>query len=269
MIDSRAIIHESAQIANNVTVGPFSLIHENVVIEEGTVIDSHVVIDKNTHIGKHNRIYSHVALGGDPQHLTQKGENCRLVIGDHNVIREFITINRGTEEGTGITQIGSHNYLMAYCHVAHDCVIGNHVVFANIASIAGHVQIGDYAILGAFSGVHQFCRVGSYCFLGRAAKIYQDVLPYTLAVGNPAVLRGLNRVGLRRHGFDSSVMRDLKRAYHIIQKTDLNKDQICEELKALAQTTKEIEPLVNMIQTSHRGFIRNRVMEKHEDSIAA
>ncbi len=261
MIDQRAIIDPSAKIAANVTIGPFSIISANVVIDEGTEIGPYVFIGPNTQIGKHNKIFPYASVGGDPQQLGYKGEQTYLKIGDHNVIREFVTISRGTlGQHGGVTIIGNHTYLMAYCHIGHDCVLGNHVVFANTASIAGHVHIGDYANLGAFSGIHQFVRIGAYSFLGRGAKVYQDILPYMLVTGNPGVPTGLNSVGLRRHGFKSEVRMSLKRAFHLVYRRELKMQDIKIELEKLANQTPEVGHLLEMINTSTRGIARsNRV----------
>lgn len=260
MIDPRAIIHPTAKIAEGVKIGPFSIISEGVIIGEGTEIGPYVLIGPNTHMGKHNKIFSYAAVGGDPQHAGYKGETTYLKIGDHNVIREYVTISRGTPAAYGgqeATRIGNHTYLMAYCHVGHDSVLGNHVVFANTASIAGHVHIGDYANLAAFSGIHQFVRIGAYCFLGRGAKVYQDILPYTLVTGNPGVPTALNAVGLRRHGFKSEVMLSLKRAFHLIYRRELKMEEIKAELAKLANQTPEVGHMLEMINTSTRGIARS------------
>lgn len=260
MIDQRAIIHPTAKIAATVTVGPFSIVGADVVIDEGTEIGPYVFIGHDTQIGKHNKIFPYASVGGDPQHLAYQDEKTQLIIGDHNVIREFVTISRGTPGGRGTTTIGNHTYLMAYCHIGHDSVIGNHVIFANTASVAGHVHVGDYANLGAFSGIHQNVRIGAYCFLGRGAKVYQDILPYMLVTGNPGAPTGLNSVGLRRHGFKSDVVLSLKRAYHLIYRRELKMDAIKQELEKLANQTPEVGHLLEMINTSARGIARtNRV----------
>lgn len=256
MIDQHAIVDSTARVAANVTIGPWAIIGAQVIIEEGTEIGSHVFIGPHTKIGKNNKIYPYAAVGGDPQHAGYRGEPTRLKIGDHNVIREFVTISRGTSQGRGETIIGNHTYLMAYCHIAHDCVIGNHVVFANTASIAGHVHIGDYANLGAFSGIHQYVRIGAYSFLGRGAKVYQDILPYMLVTGNPGVPVGLNSVGLRRHGFKTEVRLSLKRAYRLIYNGELKMEAIRVELEKLAAKTPEVHHLLDMINTSVRGIAR-------------
>ncbi|QTS83713.1 acyl-ACP--UDP-N-acetylglucosamine O-acyltransferase [Coxiella endosymbiont of Amblyomma nuttalli] len=258
MIDERAIIHPTVEIGQDVIIGPWAFIGENTTIGDGTEISTHVVIGRNTTLGQKNKIYSHASIGSDPQHLAYTAEEETWVeIGSNNVIREFVTINRGTKEGYRVTRIGNNNYLMAYSHIAHDCKVGSHVIFANTASIAGHVEVGDYANLGAFSGVHQFCRIGSYCFLGRATKIYQDILPYMLVTGNPGVPTGLNTVGLRRHGFNTEIMRSLKRAFQLIYRDNLKLDEVCIELEKLATDVPEVNNLLVMINTSTRGFARH------------
>ena len=256
MIDERAIIHPNAILEKNVSVGPWSVIGENVTIGEGTEIGSHVVIGENTRMGKGNKLSSFVSLGTDPQSIAYKGDETWLEIGDDNVIREFTTINRGTKQGRRVTRVGSKNYLMAYSHVAHDCIVGDHVTFANLAQVAGHVEVGDHASLGAYTGVHQFCRIGAYTFLGRAAKVYQDILPYMLVTGNPAVPTGINSIGLRRYGFSSDVMRVLKQAYQLICGRQLKLNEICDELAQLSKKVPEIQRLFDMVSTSTRGFSR-------------
>lgn len=257
MIDKRAIIHSTAKIGKDVTIGPWTLIGKNATIGGGTEISAHVMIGKNTKLGEKNKIYSYASVGSDPQHLAYKAEETWLEIGSNNVIREFVTINRGTKEGHQVTHIGNNNYLMAYSHVAHDCKVGSHVVFANTASIAGHVEVGDHTNLGAFSGVHQFCRIGAYCFLGRATKIYQDILPYMLVTGNPGAPTGLNMIGLRRHGFNGEIMRSLKRAFRLIYRDNRKLNEVCVELEKLAANVPEVNNLLVMINTSTRGFARH------------
>ena len=227
----QAIIHPSASIAEDVHIGPWTTIGANVVIASGTKIGSHVTIGENTKVGKNNVLHPYVSIGSDPQHVNYTGGKTQLEIGDNNVIREFVTMNRGTTEGRGVTCVGSHNYFMAYSHVAHDCVVGSHVVFANTASIAGHCRVDDYAILGAFSAVHQNVHIGAYSFLGRATKIYQDILPYMLVTGNPGLPRGLNTVGLKRHGFAQDVIRGLKRAFSLLHRRDLKLSEIQSQLQ--------------------------------------
>lgn len=255
MISEQTVIHASARIAKNVEIGPWTIIGENVDIGEGCRIGSHVVIEKNTTLGVNNHVYSNAVLGSDPQHMGYKGEPTWLEIGDDNTIREFVTINRGTQ-ATGMTKIGSHNYLMSYSHVAHDCVVGNHVVFANSAMIAGHVTVGDHAILGAFSGVHQFVNIGEYCFLGRATKIFQDILPYMLVIGNPGAPRSLNSVGLRRHGFTREDMFQLKEAFSIIFRRGLKQIEVIAELEQLAKHNHRVHVLLQAVKNAERGIAR-------------
>lgn len=254
MIHPSTCIDPSAVIADDVVIGPWTQIGPNVVIDPGCRIGPHVIIDKNTRIGTGTHIFSHVVLGSDPQHLDYQQEETWLVIGEENVIREFVTINRGTKGGT--TVIGGHNYLMSYSHIAHDCNIGSHIIFANTASVAGHVEVGDYAILGAFSGVHQFVKIGAYSFLGRATKIYQDILPYMLATGNPGAPRGINTVGLRRHGFSAQQRAALKQAFSIIYRQGLLREQMIEALSALNEQTDSVQPLIDAIVRSERGIAR-------------
>lgn len=261
MISEHAVIHPMARIEDNVSIGPWSIIGEGVEIRAGCRIDSHVVIQKNTRLGLNNRIFSHVVLGADPQHMGYRGEMTWLNIGDGNTIREFVTINRGTKD-VGVTQIGSHNYFMSYAHIAHDCTVGDHVVFANTASIAGHVSVGDYAILGAFSGVHQFVKIGAFSFLGRATKIFQDILPFMLVTGNPGAPRGLNSVGLRRHGFTPEDMAILKEAFSIIFRRSLKQAEIIAELEQLAKRNQHVNALLQQIRSSKRGIARPAAVEE-------
>ncbi len=265
MIDNRAVIDSSAKIGPGVSVGPFTRVGPNVEIGEGTTIASHVVIDKNTKIGKYNKIYDFAALGGDPQDLTPQDRETYLEIGDYNIIREFCTINRGSNKasGSGVTRVGSRNMLMAYIHIGHDCQVGSHIIFANNASIAGHVTVDNYANLGAFAAVHQFVRIGSYSFLGRATKVGQDVLPYMLITGNPGGPTGLNLVGLRRQKISLDLMRALKKAYQLFHHRDLKLTEIHQELKVMAQTYPEIQLFLDILENTKRGIARPRLNRKH------
>ncbi len=265
MIDSRAVIDSSAKIASGVTIGPFTRIGPNVEIGEGTTIASHVVIDKNTRIGKNNKIYDFAALGGDPQDLTPQDRETFLEIGDQNILREFCTINRGSNKAisSGVTRVGNRNMLMAYIHIGHDCQVGSHIIFANNASIAGHVIIDDFANLGAFAAVHQFVRVGSYSFLGRATKVGQDVLPYMLVTGNPGGPTGLNLVGLRRQGARRELVRTLKKAYQLFYHRNLKLTEIHQELIEMSQEFPEIKLFLNILETTKRGIARPRLNRKH------
>ena len=258
MIDGRAVVHAGAQLASDVTVGPFSVIEEEVVIGSGTRIDSHVIIRSGTHIGQDNRIYSFSSIGEDPQFAGYDGEPTRLEIGDANVIREYVTLNRGSssKRGTGVTRVGSHNFLMAYSHIAHDSTLGNHIIFANGASLAGHVEVGDYAILGGFTLVHQFCRIGEHSITGIGAVCLKDVPPYVVATGNAAEPYGINTKGLRRRGFSELSIVALKKAYRCLYRSSNDLHTALQELRLLASDQPEIEKLISFVESSQRGIIR-------------
>lgn len=264
-IDPRAVIDPSAKIAAGVKIGPFTRIGPHVEIGEGTVIASHVVVDKNTRIGKHNRIYDFAALGGDPQDLTPQDRETFLEIGDYNILREFCTINRGSNKatGSGVTRVGSRNMLMAYIHIGHDSQVGSHIIFANNASVAGHVTVDNYANLSAFAAVHQFVRIGSYSFLGRATKVGQDVLPYMLVTGNPGGPSGLNLVGLRRQNVSRQLMSTLKHIYHLFYRRDLKLTEIHAQLVEMAKQQPEINLFLDIMDHSKRGIARPRLHRKH------
>ncbi|MDF1761566.1 MAG: acyl-ACP--UDP-N-acetylglucosamine O-acyltransferase [Coxiellaceae bacterium] len=256
MIHPTAIIDPSATIADDVSIGPYTIIEADVSIGEGTWVGSHVVIKGETAIGKHNKIYQYASLGEDPQDLDYNGEKTRLEIGDHNIIREFSTINRGSSGGEGVTHVGNNNFIMNYAHIAHDCRVGNHTVFANNAGIAGHVTVEDFVILGAFSGVHQFCRIGAYSFLGRATKIVKDIPPYMMVAGNPGVPSSLNLVGLKRHGFDKDTLRQLREAYKVLYRRGLTLADAQQQLKQMSVDCPALELLVSAIDQSSRGIAR-------------
>ena len=255
-IDPRAVIDATATIADDVTIGPYSVIGAGVEIGAGTWIGPHVVINGPTRIGKDNRIFQFASIGEVPQDKKYHGEASLLEIGDRNTVREFVTINRGTEEGGGITRLGNDNWLMAYIHIAHDCLIGNHTTFANGASLAGHVTIDDYAILGGFTLVHQFCAIGENSFCGMGSAIGKDVPPYIMVSGNPAQPYGLNTEGLKRRGFDKAMIRDLKEAYKVIYRSGLTVDQAITRLQEMATQTPEIEAMITFLTHSSRGILR-------------
>lgn len=255
-IDPRAIIDASARIAEDVTIGPWTYVGANVEINSGTVVGPHVNIDRDTLIGKNNRIYQFASIGADPQDAGYTGKQTYLEIGDHNIIREFTTLNRGSTKGEGVTRIGSNNFLMAYIHIAHDCKVGDHVIFANNASIAGHVTIDNHVVLGAFTGIHQFCHIGAYSFLGRATKIYQDILPYMSVTGNPGAPRSLNLVGLKRYGFNTSTLSKLKLAYKLFYRRDLKLTEIHDQLTQMLEATPEIQLILDMLNRTERGIAR-------------
>ena len=257
MIDETAIIHPSANIHEDVSIGPYSVIGQDVSIESGTVIGSHVVIKGPTSIGQNNKIFHFSSIGEEPQDKKfNQDSNSSLVIGSGNTIREYVSINRGTDAGGGKTVIGNENWIMAYVHIAHDCIIGNNSIFANNATLAGHVIIENFVTLGGFTGVHQFCRVGSYSFSAISSVIVKDVLPYILVSGNTAKPSGLNREGLKRNGFDSNSIKLLKKAYKIIYREGLILSDALEELMKLSTESKDIEALYSFIASSKRGIIR-------------
>lgn len=257
MIDETAIIHPSANIHEDVSIGPYSVIGQDVSIESGTVIGSHVVIKGPTSIGQNNKIFHFSSIGEEPQDKKfNQDSNSSLVIGSGNTIREYVSINRGTDAGGGKTVIGNENWIMAYVHIAHDCIIGNNSIFANNATLAGHVIIENFVTLGGFTGVHQFCRVGSYSFSAISSVIVKDVLPYILVSGNTAKPSGLNREGLKRNGFDSNTIKLLKKAYKIIYREGLILSDALEELMKLSTESKDIEALYSFIASSERGIIR-------------
>ena len=257
MIDETAIIHPGANIQKDVSIGPYSVIGQDVSIESGTVIGSHVVIKGPTSIGPNNKIFHFSSIGEEPQDKKfNEDSNSSLVIGSSNTIREYVSINRGTNAGGGKTVIGNENWIMAYVHIAHDCIIGNNSIFANNATLAGHVIIENFVTLGGFTGVHQFCRVGSYSFSAISSVIVKDVLPYILVSGNTAKPSGLNREGLKRNGFDSNTIKLLKKAYKIIYREGLILSDALEELMKLSTESKDIEALYSFIASSKRGIIR-------------
>lgn len=255
-IDPHAVVDPSAIIAKNVKIGPFSVIGANVEIGEGTEIGPHVVINGPTRIGRENRIFQFSSIGEIPQDKKFHGEDSRLEIGDRNTIREFVTINRGTDDGGGVTRIGSDNWLMAYIHIAHDCIVGDHTIFANGASAAGHVTIGDYAILGGFTLVHQFCAVGEHAFCGMGSAISKDVPPYIMVNGNPAHPHGLNVEGLKRHGYSKEALRVLRDAYKTIYRSGMTVEEALVKLEVLSVSQPEVKPLAEFLKKSKRGILR-------------
>lgn len=256
MIHPTAIIDPGAQIAAGVSVGAYSIIGADVEIDENTWIAPHVVISGPTRMGRNNKIYQFSSIGAVPQDKKYAGEKTFLEIGDGNVIRESCTINRGTAQGGGVTRIGNNNWIMAYVHIAHDCIIGNHVVFANNASLAGHATIQDYVILGGFSLVHQFCVVGEYAFTAMASAISKDIPPYLMVSGHMAKPHGLNTEGLKRHGFSPDTINQLRRAYKILYRSNYTVEQALEKLRELEGDCAEVGRWVEFLGKSTRGIIR-------------
>lgn len=256
MIDSTAIIHPSARIGADVTIGPWTLIDSDVEIGDDTWIASHVVIRGPTQIGRANKIYQFASIGEDPQDKKYKGEKTILKIGDRNIFRESCTVNRGVSGAGGITSIGDDNLFMACVHIAHDCRIGNETIFANHSSLAGHVVVGDFAIFSGFCGIHQFCQIGAHSFIGGGSMVTMDVLPYVLVDGHEAKACGLNAVGLKRRGFSSETINVLKRAYKIIYRNGLTVAQAIEQLNELRVACPEVNPMIEALQNSTRGIVR-------------
>jgi len=256
LIHSTAIIDPSAQLADDVQVGPYCVIGAGVEIDAGTVLASHVVVKGPTRIGKNNRIFQFASVGEDTQDMKYKGELTYLEIGDNNTIREFCTLHRGTIQDKALTKIGSHNLLMAYSHVAHDCVVGNHVIMANAASIAGHVIVEDFAILGGFTLVHQFCKIGKYSFSAMGSVISRDIPPYILVGGQPTKPHGINAVGLERQGFSQESIRQIKKAYKIVFKSGLKLDEAIGALDEMAEETTEIHCLADFLKQTQRSILR-------------
>jgi UDP-N-acetylglucosamine acyltransferase len=257
MIHPTAIIDPKAEIGEGVEIGPYSAIEKDVFIGEGTTIGPHVVIREGTHIGKRCQIFQFASIGEAPQFLGYKGEKTSLQIGDHNIIREFVTLHRGTMKGIGKTVIGNENFFMAYCHVAHDCQIGNQVIMANGATLGGHIMIEDRAIIGGLAAIHQFCRVGAHAIISGLTGISQDVPPYMMAAGSRAKLYGLNTVGLKRSNFSEKAILALKKAYRIIFRSGLTLEKA---LRAVEEDDifqiPEVRHLIDFIQHSKRGISR-------------
>ena len=257
MIHPTAIIDPSAEIAEGVTIGPYSVIGANVSIGKGCVLKSHVVIEGYTKIGENNTFFPFSAIGQVTQDLKYDGEPTALEIGDHNTFRENTTIHRGTSEETP-TRIGSHNLFLAYSHVAHDCIVGNHCILSNNGTLAGHVVMEDYGIVSGLSAVHQFCRIGEHSLVGGCAKIVQDIPPYMIVDGNPATVRGINLIGLQRRGFSEESRQNLKKAY---KKILLNKkNNLAEAIESFEDSEAAQDPcvkhLIEFIRDSERGIIR-------------
>jgi len=256
MIHEKAVISDKAVVADDVEIGPYAVVGDDVEIARGTRVDSHVVINGPTIIGENNHIYQFASIGDDPQDKKYAGEQTRLVIGNRNTIREFCTISRGTRQDQGETVIGDDNWIMAYVHIAHDCVIGNKTIMANNATLAGHVHVGDWAIFGGFSGVHQFCRIGAHAFLGMYAGINRDVPAYTMVSGQPAVPRGINSEGLKRREFTAEQIRNIKNAYRLTYRQGKKLNEAIDEIAALSKEQPELVPFLDSLRSSERGVVR-------------
>ena len=257
MIHSTAIVHKDAEIGEDVHIGPYCIVEEKVQVGKGTRLVSHVVLQKGTQIGENCTVSPFASLGGPPQDISYKEEETTLVVGNNNVIKEYVTMNRGTEHGNGITSVGNNNFIMAYAHIAHDCKVGNNVIMANCATLAGHVEIADFVIFGGLCAVHQFCRIGKYAFISGVTGVPKDVPPFMIAAGDRAKLYGLNVVGLERRGFAKEDITQLKKAYRIIFRSSLPLSTslriVQEEISGEHQYVND---LIEFIKSSKRGICR-------------
>ncbi len=255
-IHSTALVDPKAELAADVVVGAYAVIGADVKIGAGSTIGPHAVIEGPARIGQQNRIFQFASVGAAPQDRKYNGEPTRLEIGDRNVVREFVTLNRGTIKDQGVTRIGSDNLFMAYTHIAHDCRIGDNCVFANMATLGGHVEIGDWVIMAGFSGVHQFCKVGAHAFIGNNSAVTRDVPPYVLTIGQPAEAHSVNAEGLKRRGFTPEQIRNLRKAFRVLYRSGLKLAEAREQLTALAASQPEIQPIVDFLARSTRSIVR-------------
>ncbi|MGD8384687.1 MAG: acyl-ACP--UDP-N-acetylglucosamine O-acyltransferase [Lysobacterales bacterium] len=256
MIHPSALIDPKAELADDVSVGAYSIIGPNVHIESGSWIGPHVVLTGRTAIGRRNRIFQFASLGEEPQDMKYRGEDTELVIGDDNYIREYCTFNRGTVQGGGVTRIGNNNWIMACVHVAHDCQLGDNIIMANNASLAGHVRVGDYAILGGYALIHQFCDVGEHSFTSFASHVNQSIPPFVTVSGEKARARGVNSEGLKRRGYSTEQINLIRRAYKILYREGSPLEKAKQELQALASSSAEIRTLIDFLEMSERSIIR-------------
>jgi UDP-N-acetylglucosamine acyltransferase len=256
MIDARAVVSPQAELAPDVHVGAFSMIGPGVTIGPGTWVGPHAVINGPTVIGAENKIYQFTSIGDAPQDKKYRGEPTRLHIGDRNVFREFVTVNRGTTHDKGVTTIGSDNLLLAYSHVGHDCQLGDKIVMSNGTQLGGHVELGDWVIMGGLSAVHQFAKVGAHCFIANNCAVTRDVPPYIMAIGQPAVPHSVNSEGLKRRGFTPDQIRNIRRAYRLLYRSGLGLAAALEELEKLTAEQAELKPFVDFIKRSSRSIVR-------------
>lgn len=256
-IDNHAIVNPKAQLGENVSIGPFSIIEHDVIIGDGTRIASHALIAPGTTIGKECQIHHGAVLGTIPQDLKFHGEITTLEIGDYTVVREYATINRGTRERNKTT-VGSHCFLMAYSHIAHDCAIGNHVILANTVNMGGHVHIDDFAVIGGIVAIHQFSHIGCHAMVGGGFRVAKDVPPYVLAGSEPLSFIGCNIVGMKRRNFSQKIIEQIETAYKLIYSSNLNVSQAIEKIKNELPQTEEIKHIIEFIEKSKRGIISRR-----------
>lgn len=251
-----AVVHDGAELGVGVKIGPYAVIYPAARIGDGCEIGPFAVIHDYTSLGARTRVFAHAAIGGEPQDLKFGGEVSYVEVAEENVFREFVTVNRGTEGGGGVTRIGSGNLFMAYAHIAHDCQIGDHTIFANAATLAGHVHVGDWAIVSAFAGIQQFCRVGEHAFLAACAGVTKDVVPFARVHGNHARVHGINSVGLRRRSFSAASIRQLKRAFRILFREHHNTTQALDVIAREGLDAPEVGRLMAFIQSSERGIVK-------------
>lgn len=255
-IDPTARISDQAELADGVVIGPYTTIESGVTIGENTVVGPYCLIQGPTTIGAHNTITGYASIGAPPQDHSYKGENTKLVIGDHNTIREFVTINRGTLKDKQVTVVGNHNLIMAYCHVAHDCIVHDHVVMGNLATLAGHVEIFDRAIIGGLTAIHQFTRIGAYAIIGGGSMVSLDIIPYAKASGDRAKLFGVNTIGLKRGGFSKEQTQNIAQAYRILLKQGLLLKDAITAISDEFSGQAEIDLLLDFLSSSARGIAR-------------
>ena len=255
-IHPSALVSPGAELAEGVVIGPYCTVGPKVKIGAGTHLLSHVVVDGRTSLGAHNKVFPFCVLGAVPQDKKYAGEDTALVIGDHNTIRESCTFNLGVTGAGGVTTVGSHNWIMAYVHIAHDCTVGNHTTFANHATLAGHVEVQDWVTLGGFVGVHQFCKVGAHSFCGVGTVLVQDLPPFVMVAGNPAKTHGINSEGLKRRGFSPEEIAAVKRAYRIFYRSGLSLEEALTALAPLAAEFACVQPFVNFMNAASRGVVR-------------
>ena len=256
-IHPTASIDPAAELGSGVRVGAFTVIGAGVQLGDGSIVGPHCSLTGPTRIGRDNHFIGHAAVGGDPQDKKFKGEHTELVIGDRNTVREFVTINRGTGDGGGITRIGNDNWLLAYTHVAHDCVVGNHCIFSNNTTLAGHVQVGDWVIISGFAGAHQFCRIGDHAFIGMGAFVNGDVPPFVMVAQEKyARARGINAEGLKRRGFDATRIAAIKRAYRALYMGDAKLDEAKAELGEIATGSDDVREMLDFIERGERPLLR-------------
>lgn len=257
LVHPTAVIHPGARLRSSVRIGPYCVIGEEVEIEDGCELMAHIYLDGPLRIGPGNRFFPYSSIGVIPQDLKFRGERSETIIGKENTFREFVTVHRGTEGGGGVTRLGDHNLVMAYAHIAHDCLIGSHTILANGVTLAGHVLIEDYAVIGAFSGIHQFCRIGRHSIVGGYSVITQDVLPFSKTVSErPTRVYGINVVGLKRHGFSLEQRKKLRHAFRLLTASKLNTAQAIEAIRREAVDSEDVQELLRFLETSERGVIK-------------